>query len=137
MEPNGLALTDARVTTAGRASSAVPGAVPDSNTGTIPRNTIVGRPDPEPEAQSFALSGSQLQSLGDYVGRRVEIVGRFATATEGSHESQVRGTTGSGRDGGPVTGTREERATEGPAHPSTELRRLDVTSFRAVSGACP
>src|SRR5215217_9315744 len=44
MDPNGLALTTARIVVSGtNRSSAVPGSVPEgTNSGTIPRETIVG-----------------------------------------------------------------------------------------------
>jgi hypothetical protein len=83
----------------------------------------------------FALTGDRLAGLGDFVGRRVEVVGRVAQSADAA---QARGTTGSPRDAAPVpgVGTREERPAEGTAHPSAEVRILDVVSFRGATGGC-
>ena len=139
MDPNGLALTTARIVGApGNRASAVPGSVPEgSNSGTIPRDTIVGGRTEEPQTTAFELTGDQVTAMGEQVGRRVEVVGRLTQAQASG--AQPRGTTGSTRDAAPVpgAGTREERPGEGSAHPSTELPKLEVLSFRRATGACP
>jgi hypothetical protein len=134
--PGALALTNVRIIGAGRAG--VPGTPPqDHDSGTIPNNTIVGNQPAAPDTTAFALTGAKAAGLGSMVGRRVEIVGRFADAIPGSDE-QLRGTTGTQRGATPVggAGTREERADERSAHPSAELRKLEVVSFRGVNGPC-
>ena len=104
--PGALALTNARITTSGR--TGVPGApTPDSNSGTIPQNTIVGKQSAEAPALSFELIGDQLTGLGDLVGRRAEVVGRVTPTDKASG-----------------------------AHPSAHLQKLDVASFRGVTGGC-
>ena len=139
MDPDGLALTTARVIQTGNnRSSAVPGSQPDgSNSGTIPQQTIVGGASPNPETATFALAGDQVKALGEHVGRRVEVVGRVAAASPAA-DGQTRGTAGAVRDAAPVpgVGTREERPAETSAHPSTELPKLEVLSFRAATGPC-
>ena len=147
-EPNGLALMEARIMTAGGGrASAVPGSAPEGrDSGTIPQQTIVGPRPQESAPLSFALSGGQLKELGSYVGRRVEIVGRTATAADRTGSGEIRGTSGAtdparsatrGESTAPGSGTREERPSEAPtAHPSAEMQKLDVISFRAVTGAC-
>jgi hypothetical protein len=138
MDANGLALTDARIIRSGtNRSSAVPGSQPDgSDSGTIPQQTIVGGRREEPDTIAFALTGAQVRALGEHVGRRVEITGVSATGQKGVE--QPRGTGGSVRDAAPVpgVGTREERPGEPAAHPSTELPKLEVLSFRAATGPC-
>jgi hypothetical protein len=111
MDPNGLALTAARITDAGtNRPSAVPGSAPDGrDSGTIPRETIAGAQPKEPDAITFELTGDQVKALGSQVGRRVEVVGRLTEAA---------------------------RPTEATAHPSTELAKLEVTSFRGATGGC-
>jgi len=139
MDPNGLALTTARIVASGNArTSAVPGSTPDgNNSGTIPQQTIVGGRTEQPDTLSFALTGQQVNALGEQVGRRVEVVGRMAAVSPA--DSQTRGTTGTARDAAPVpgAGTRQEAPGEGSAHPSAELPRLEVVSFRSATGACP
>lgn len=104
--PGALALTNARITANGRGG--VPGApARDSDSGTIPRDTIVGKQSAEPATLAFELTGDHVAALGDLVGRRVEVVGRLALATA-----------------------------KAGAHPSAELQKLDVVSFRGVTGAC-
>ena len=117
MDPNGLALTTARIVgSANNRSSAVPGSIPEgTNSGTIPRETIVGGRTENADTIAFALTGDRLKALGEQVGRRVEIVGRVTANQTGGE--QPRGS--------------------GPAHPSTELPKLEVLSFRAATGACP
>src|SRR6478735_1417077 len=135
--PGALALTAARISAGGR-SNGVPGTPPqDHDSGTIPQRTIVGGRSGEPGTAAFELTGDHLTGLGDLVGRRVEVIGRLAAATPASGD-RPRATTGTTRDATPVTGagTREEHASEGPAHPSADLRQLDVVSFRGVAGAC-
>jgi hypothetical protein len=138
MDPDGLALTTARVIRTGNSrSSAVPGSQPDgANSGTIPDQTIVGGArSGDPDTVTFALAGAQVKALGEHVGRRIEVVGRV-TSTGQATAAQPRGT--SGRDAAPVpgVGTREERPAEASAHPSTELPKLEVMSFRAATGPC-
>jgi len=113
MDPNGLALTTARIVRSGTSrSSAVPGSIPEgTNSGTIPRETIVGRTE-APETVAFALTGDRVKALGEQVGRRIEIVGRVTSTQTGGEQSR------------------------GSAHPSTELPKLEVLSFRAATGAC-
>jgi hypothetical protein len=139
MEPDGLALTTARIVGGrGDRTSAVPGSSPEgSNSGTIPQGTIVGGRTGDPETTSFALSGDQVTALSEQIGRRVEVVGRLTQAQ--STGVQPRGTSGSSREAAPVpgAGTREERPGEGSAHPSTELPKIVVLSFRQATGACP
>jgi hypothetical protein len=139
IEPNALALTNARVTgTDTSRSSAVPGSTPGgSNTGTIPGNTIVGQRTSEPETRSFALKGDRVKALESHVGERVEVVGRLTSSPAGPGD-QARGTTGTTRGAAPVpgVGTREERPAESSAHPSAELSALEVLSFRGVTGGC-
>ena len=104
--PGALALTNARIATSARGG--VPGApARDSDSGTIPRDTIVGKQSAEPATLAFELTGDRLPALGDLVGRRVEVVGRLSETTKA-----------------------------GGAHPSAELQKLDVVSFRGVTGAC-
>ena len=160
MDPNGLALTSARIVRSGdNRASAVPGSAPEgANSGTIPQQTIVGGRTPASETLAFALAGDQLKALGEHVGRRVEIVGRLTSAgntsagnpsagngsvpagngSAGGEAAQTRGTTGSDRDATPgaVTGTREQRPAESSAHPSNELQKVEVVSFRPATGAC-
>ena len=114
MDPNGLALTTARIVGNGNnRSSAVPGSVPEgTNSGTIPRETIVGGRTEAPETVAFALTGDRVKALGEQVGRRIEIVGRVTSTQTGGEQSS------------------------GSAHPSTELPKLEVLSFRAATGAC-
>ena len=115
MDPNGLALTTARIVRSGTSrSSAVPGSIPEgTNSGTIPRETIVGGRTKEPDTVAFALTGDRVQALGEQVGRRIEIVGRVTSNRSGIDQPG------------------------GSAHPSTELPKLEVLSFRAATGACP
>ena len=95
MDPNGLALTTARIVgVPGNRASAVPGSVPEgSNSGTIPQGTIVGGRTENPETTAFALSGDQVTALGELVGGRVVVVGRLTQ--EQPTAVQPRGTTGS------------------------------------------
>lgn len=136
-----LALTGARLLT-GQPARGVPGSPPqDHDSGTIPRATIVDGQPAQAETMAFALTGNRVSGLGELVGRRVEIVGRLSDESPAtSAAAQPRGTTGTGTDQGrsPVAGggTREERAGESSAHPSAELRKLEVVSFRGVTGAC-
>lgn len=116
-DAKGFALTEARITSAGTGrTSAVPGSSPNGqDTGTIPRNDIVaGRQAASntTNAAGFALSGKNVEKLADLVGQRIEVVGTLAP------------------DGA------SEKATEPTAHPSADLRRLEVISFRGVAGAC-
>ena len=130
--PGALALTSARIAgSGGRSGTAVPS---DSDTGTIPQRTIVGRSE-EPSTLAFALTGERSAGLNDLVGRRVEVVGRVTGSPDAT---QARGTTGIQRDAAPLpgAGTREERPAESAAHPSAELRTLEVVSFKGVTGAC-
>jgi len=134
--PGALALTSARVI-GGSRTGGVPGTPPqDHDSGTIPQRTIVGG-QPEPETTTLALTGTRTEGLSSLIGRRVEIVGRLAEAASPS-SGEPRGTTGSPRGAAPVpgAGTREERPDESSAHPSAELRTLDVVSFKAASGPC-
>jgi hypothetical protein len=140
MDPNGLALTTARIIRSGSGrASAVPGSQPDgSDSGTIPQQTIVGgRRTEEPDTVTFELTGDQVKALEKQVGRRVEIVGRVTTTRQAGVDHSV-GTAAAPRDAAPVpgVGTREERAGESSAHPSTELPKLEVLSFRGATGAC-
>lgn len=139
IEPGALALTKATVTNTGAAHpAAAPGVVQDSNTGTIPRETIVAGQFDVLDTQTFELSGSGASALGQQVGRRVEVVGRLGAAATPPPAAVTRGTAGSPGATSNVTdaGTREERPQEGSAHPSTEVRRLEVISFRGITGAC-
>jgi hypothetical protein len=114
--PGALALTNARVVDSGTRANSAPGAVlDDHDSGTVPQQTTNDRPA-EPSTTTFALTGDRAASLGDMVGNRVEIVGRFAPADDAPAD-QPRGTTGT-------------------AHPSAELRKLTVESFRGVTGGC-
>lgn len=115
MDPDGLALTTARVVGSGATrSSAVPGSLPEgTNSGTIPRDTIVGGRTGQPDTVAFALTGDQVKALGAQVGRRIEVVGRVTSNPPADAPSG------------------------GSAHPSTKLPTLEVLSFRAASGACP
>lgn len=137
--PGALALTGAKLLTEGR-SSGVPGTPPqDHDSGTIPRATIVDGRSSEPATTSFALTGSRVSGLGEFVGQRVEVVGRLAAPSAATAApDQPRGTTGAtqGRSAVASGGTREERPGESSAHPSAELRKLDVVSFRGVTGGC-
>jgi hypothetical protein len=141
MEPDGLALTAARMTNlGGNRQSAVPGSAPDGHdTGTIPRQTIVGGRSGEPDTITLALTGDRVKALDSYVGRRVEVTGRIVNASASKTPvPPAQGTAGATRDAAPVpgVGTREERPAEGTAHPSTELQKLDVLSFRGITGPC-
>ena len=93
---------------------------------------------PAPDTTSFALTGSGASGLGELVGKRVEIVGRLAEDATPSTAAQPRGTAGTTQApaSGGLTGTREQRAGESSAHPSAELRKLEVVSFRGVTGGC-
>ena len=137
--PGALALTSARVLS-GSATGGVPGTPPqDHDSGTIPRATIVDGQPAQAETMSFALTGNRVSGLGELVGRRVEIVGRLSDNSPAtSTAAQPRGTSGTDQGRSPVAGggTREERAGESSAHPSAELRKLEVVSFRSVTGAC-
>jgi hypothetical protein len=115
MDPNGLALTTARIVGSGtNRSSAVPGSVPEGiNSGTIPRDTIVGSRTEEAETVAFALTGDRVKALGEQVGRRIEVVGRVTSNHTGGEQPRES------------------------AHPSTELPKLEVLSFRSATGACP
>lgn len=135
LAPGALALTNARVLATGERTGGSPAAPPqDTNTGTIPQRTIVDGGGTQPSALTFALTGDHSTALGDLVGRRVEVVGRVGAV---ANATAARGTSGQ-RDAAPVpgVGTREERPSEGTAHPSAELRSLDVVSFRGVTGGC-
>jgi len=135
LEPGALALTAARIMGSGR-SSGVPGAPPaDRDSGTIPQRTIVGGQPAATETTAFALTGAKATDLGSLVGRRVEIVGQIARAVPRPSD-QPREASGNQRGAGAVTGTREERPDEPTAHPSSELRTLEVTSFKEISGPC-
>ena len=137
IDAGALALTGARMVGGSRTGS-VPGTPPqDHDSGTIPQRTIVGGQPAEPDTTIFALTGPVAAGLGELVGRRVEIVGRFADAAPAS-SYQPRGTTGSQRDATPVAGagSREERPDERSAHPSAELRKLEVVSFKGATGPC-
>ena len=133
-----LALTGARRLSR-PAAGGVPGTAPqDNDSGTIPRRTINdGQPD-EMETTTFALTGNGTAGLAELVGRRVEIVGRLSDDAASPGTPQLRGTTGTSQGPTPVpgTGTREERAGESSAHPSAELRKLEVVSFTKATGAC-
>jgi len=105
--PGALALTGARVITSGNRSTGVPGAsTREHDSGTIPQETIVGKQSGGAPTLAFALTGNRMSGIGDLVGRRVEVVGR-TTPTESSS-----------------------------AHPSTDLQKLEVVSFRGVTGPC-
>ena len=137
--PGALALTGAKLLT-GQPAGGVPGTPPqDHDSGTIPRATIVDGQPAQAETMSFALTGNRVSGLGELVGRRVEIVGRLSDNSPAtSTAAQPRGTNGTDQGRSPVAGggTREERAGESSAHPSAELRKLEVVSFRGVTGAC-
>jgi len=131
-----LALTGARILDGSRGGG-VPGAPRgDHDSGTIPQRTIVGGQPAAADTTAFALVGTKAADLGSLVGRRVEIVGRIAGAVPGSDRPE--GTTGTERGAAPVpgAGTREERPAEPTAHPSAELRRLNVMSFKGIAGPC-
>jgi hypothetical protein len=131
-----LALTGARVVAPGGRNGQTSGTVPqESNTGTIPQRTIVDGGGGDSATTTFALTGEAVAKLGDLVGRRVELVGRMV---DSAAAAQPRGTTGTPRGAAPVPGigTREERPAETSAHPSAELKQLEVASFRGVTGGC-
>jgi hypothetical protein len=133
-----LALTSARVLS-GSATGGVPGTPPqDHDSGTIPQRTIVGGQSAPLETTSFALTGGRTGDLGKLVGQRVEIVGRLSEGATAASAPQPRGTTGAvqPQSAGNRTGTREERSGESSAHPSAELRNLEVVSFKGVTGGC-
>jgi len=133
--PGALALTDARILGDAARAGAAPSGPQGSDTGTIPQRTIVGARGNEPSTLSFALVGDRTAGLDNFVGRRVEVVGHV---NAGAEANQARGTTGAPRDAAPVpgVGTREERPAEGTAHPSAEMRKLEVVSFKATTGDC-
>ena len=136
--PGALALTSARVLS-GSATGGVPGTPPqDHDSGTIPQRTIVGGQSAPLETTSFALTGGRTSDLGKMVGQRVEIVGRLSEDATATSAPQPRGTTGAvqPQPPGDRTGTREERSAESSAHPSAELRNLEVMSFKGVTGGC-
>lgn len=136
--PGALALTSARIL-GGSATGGVPGTAPqDHDSGTIPQRTIVGGQSAPLETTSFALTGGRTGDLGKMVGQRVEVVGRLSEDATAPNAPQSRGTTGAVQPQAPAdrTGTREERSGESSAHPSAELRKLDVVSFKAVTGGC-
>jgi hypothetical protein len=140
---NGLVLSDARITVTGRGrASAVPGSLPSgTDSGTIPqRGSVVGRtPTPNPtNTGGFTLVG-KIGRIDDFVGRRVEVTGIIReTSNPAGETAQPRGVTGSDRPESVVTdsGTREERPAEASSHPSADLQRLEVISFRGATGAC-
>ena len=133
--PGALALTNARVLGDAARVGSAPGGLQGSDTGTIPQRTIVGARGNEPSTLAFALVGDRSAGLDQFVGRRVEVVGHVGAGTEAN---QARGTTGVPRDAAPVpgVGTREERPAESTAHPSAEMRKLEVVSFKAATGDC-
>jgi hypothetical protein len=134
--PGALALTNASVLTSRGRTGSAPGTVPqEGNTGTIPQRTIVGGRGDDPGTMAFELTGAASAKLGEFVGRRVEVVGRVGDSATGN---QTRGTTGTPRNAAPArgVGTREERPAEGTAHPSAELKQLEVVSFRGATGGC-
>jgi hypothetical protein len=135
LEAGALALTAARIVDGNR-NGGVPGAPrPDTDSGTIPQRTIVGNQPATPDTTAFALIGAKSTDLESLVGRRVEIVGRITSAVPRGDD---RGTTGNQRGAAPVAGagTREERPDERTAHPSAELRRLEVMSYKGITGSC-
>jgi hypothetical protein len=76
-------------------------------------------------AQAFELTGANESQGSQFVGKRVEVVGRIKPAEMGP-----TGTTGGATAGSPPTGV-------DIMSPDLKLRELEVTSYRETSGSCP
>jgi hypothetical protein len=119
------------------ARGAVPGAAPaDAGTGTVPGAAGTSGAAPVDSAtQSFRLdvSSNERQRLTEHIGDRVEVTGVLAPAApEGT---AVRGGQDAARGARPEAG-RVQAAPIEVAHVSTPVRRITVSAFRALGGAC-
>jgi hypothetical protein len=75
--------------------------------------------------EAYELTGTSETQVGQYVGKRVEIVGRLKPAATGA-----TGPTGGATAGTPPSGV-------DVASKDLKLRELEVTSVREITGICP
>ena len=119
---------------------AVRGAVPgvtlaDAGSGTVPNTAgTTGVAPIDVATQSFRLdvSPEELQQLTEHVGDRVEVTGVLAPASPGGAAAR-RGEEGARAT--PEPG-RVQVAPIEVGHVTTPVRRITVTAFRALGGAC-
>ena len=95
---------------------------------------------------AYRLTGDRESELEKHVGQRVEIVGRIRGDSRGAMSGGTSGagtgapasgagTTGTGTSGTGTSGTGTPGATAGGSF--SDLREIDITSFRVVPGSCP
>jgi hypothetical protein len=94
----------------------------DAATGTAGTTGAAGA---SAKAQAYELTGSNEGQVAQYVGRRVEIVGKLKAA-----ESGPAGPTGGATAGTPPSGV-------DVTSPDLKLKEVEVTSVRESTGTCP
>jgi hypothetical protein len=117
------------------ARGAVPGVAPaDAGSGTVPNAAgTTGVAPVDVATQSFRLdvSSEELQPLTEHVGDRVEVTGVLAPASPEGAAARRRD------EGARVTEPgRVQVAPIEVGHVTTPVRRIAVTAFRALGGAC-
>jgi hypothetical protein len=90
-----------------------------------PTGTAGGASTASTTSDAYELTGKNESQVEQYVGRRVEIVGRLKAG-----ETGAMGPTGGATAGAPPKGI-------DVTSPDLKLRELEVTSVRETSGTCP
>jgi hypothetical protein len=110
---NEFVLVDASMSPGATASAPTTGAAPGTATGTAGSST------PAAAGNAYELTGKNEGQAEQFVGRRVEVIGKLKAA-----ETTSTGTTGGATAGAPMS-------------KDLKLRELDVTSVRETTGTCP
>lgn len=100
-----------------------PGTATGTATGTA--GTTAGGTAAAGASQAFEVSGENEGQLQQYVGKRVEIVGKLKAA-----ETGPTGTTGGATAGTPPTGV-------DITSPDLRLKEVEIVSVRETTGSCP
>lgn len=147
--------TGATGTTSGTAATAPGTAGGQPSTSGSPSSTTGGTvAGTSGTAQAFELTGPGEGQLQQYVGRRVEIVGKIkgghaahgaaGSATSGTSSSTTTGTPSSGTTTGTQSGTSSGTGVAGATRGGSDimgqdlnLPELEVVSVRESSGSCP
>jgi hypothetical protein len=112
---NEFVLVNASTSTGATSSTPSPSGTPGTPTGTAGGAS----------SDAYELTGKNEGQVAQYVGRRVEIVGKLKPAEVGT-----TGPTGGATAGAPPTGV-------DVMSKDLKLRELDVTSVRETTGTCP
>jgi hypothetical protein len=133
-----LVLTQAVPRAAGTTppASAVPGSAPSgSGSGTVPPAPAAQDAGTGTNERSFAIAanGDDRAALAKRVGQRVEILGILDESTAAGSRTDEDTRRRVAEDAGGQGRVEKPAQT---AHPSAPVRRITVTSFRAVGGTC-